>query len=67
MWELTQEAVDQRWEALIRPLARRRRFRRVAGGGLTCLFVIAFVGVTWVVGQHVLSNVMHVPWLGLRP
>ena len=66
MWDLTQQVVDQRWEALIRPLARRRRVRRAVGRVLTSLLVVALVVATWIVGSSVLSYVMHVPRFGLR-
>jgi hypothetical protein len=46
--ELTQEAVDRCWAELVRPLRRRRSYRRIAGasGGLVLavsMGVVAFM------------------------
>ena len=67
MWDLTQEAVDQRWEALIRPLARRRRIRHVLWLLLTPLSVIAIGSAAWALGIDVLPEALHSPAFGLRP
>jgi hypothetical protein len=67
MWDLTQAAVDQRWDALIRPVARRRRVRLVLWRGLACLCVIALVLVTWFLVLEGVADAIQVPRLGLRP
>lgn len=66
MWELTQEVVDQRWEVLIAPLARRRRFRRGLWRVLACLFLVTVVFVTWFVALSGVADAIHLPALGLR-